>query len=106
MLPASPSPQAGEGSRASTFLARFSSIAMSRRSGVRRTLGEPIDALRGAAVQLCLLVGREIRGQAFETVPQNRVARTHPVRRKIALEHASIGPERRDAGFDVGLVVL
>src|SRR5215469_1928562 len=51
------------------------------------TLSQPVDALRRAAEQHRLLVGRGSGGQAFESVPQDRIARGRPVRREVALEH-------------------
>src|SRR3954454_22516600 len=67
-------------------------------------LDQTVHALRRAAKELRLFVGRVTGCQAFEGVPQHRVARTDAVRRKIALEHAAIGAERRDTGLEIRLV--
>ena len=57
---------------------------------------------RGAGEQLALLVGRGAAGDALERVPQRRVTDPHLVDRKVAFEHAALGAEQFDAGFDKG----
>src|SRR5579875_571695 len=58
---------------------------------------------RGAAEQRGLLLLRRAGGQALEAVPADRVAVAALVYRKVALEHAAVGAEGVDAGFDIGL---
>ena len=64
-------------------------VASGRSNNRHRDLGETVDALGCAAEQLGLFVGRVAGGQAFESVPQDGVARTDAVRREVALEHAA-----------------
>src|SRR6516225_5861860 len=73
-------------------------------SGNASISSQPIDAFCGAAEQHRLLVGRGAGCQAFEGVPQDRIARAGAVRRKVALEHRAIYANGGDAGFDIGPV--
>ena len=43
-----------------------------------------------------------MRGQPLEGVEDHLIAALAFIRREIAFEHASIRPERLDAGFDIG----
>src|SRR5438132_11171909 len=82
----------------------MAAVASERSNSRHRDLGETVGALCRAAEQLSLLIGRVAGGQAFEGVPQDGIARTDTVRREVALEHAAIGAERRDADLEIGLV--
>src|SRR5262252_670350 len=84
----------------------MAAVASERSNSRHRDLGETVDALCRATEQLSLLVGRVAGSQTFEGVPQDGVARTDAVRREVALEHAAVGAERRDAGLEIGLVGL
>src|ERR1700686_3078415 len=65
---------------------------------------QAINAFRRAAEQHCLLRSRVSGCKAFESVPQDRIARADPVWWEVALKHRAIRSERRDTGFDVGPV--
>src|SRR3569832_2432663 len=61
-----------------------------------------IHPFRGAGEQFGLLVCRFVFFYVFERVPQAHVIAAEAVDREVALEHAALGAERSDRGFDVG----
>src|SRR5262249_7445502 len=52
--------------------------------------------------QRCLFGHGIAGGEALEGVPERLVAAAALVDREVALEHAAFGPERLDAGLDIG----
>jgi hypothetical protein len=65
-------------------------VAHSGSASPRHSLYQQIDTS---------LVGQVAPTQEFEGAPQDGIARTEAVRREIALEHATVGAERHDAGL-------
>src|SRR5213596_653883 len=63
---------------------------------------QPVKLRRRPREQRGLLRFAVRRGQPLEGVEDHLIAALAFIRRKIALEHASVRPEGLDAGFDVG----
>src|SRR5687768_18444014 len=63
---------------------------------------QSIEAARGLAIELFLLLRAGALGHAFEGVPQCLVAAGRAVDREVAFEHAALRTERGDAGFEIG----
>jgi hypothetical protein len=70
------SPRSGIGRRAIGYARAGREGAGPASDSRDRDLGETVDALCGAAEQLRFVFGRVARGQAFERVPQDGIART------------------------------
>src|ERR1700744_2039264 len=63
---------------------------------------QPLEIRRRPREQLSLLALAEIGGDALEGVEDHLVAALALIRREVALEHAAVGAERLDAGFEIG----
>src|SRR5437773_11638319 len=74
--------------------------------GPPRKPSEPVGAPGGPAVQRLLLLGRGLRGEPLERVPERRVADAHLLDGKVALEHAALRTELLDARLDVWAPVV
>src|SRR3546814_6384833 len=64
----------------------------------RQDMLDAIEARRRAGIERALLLCTGTRCDAFERIPQHRIARAPPIDRVIAFEHRALRPECIDAG--------
>jgi hypothetical protein len=63
---------------------------------------EPIGLFCGAAEERGLLIGGIPGRDALESIPQDLIAASALINRKITFEHRTLRPEGRDAGLYIG----